>query len=132
MFGTACNAFLGGAAGQRSSANSLKNRHQLTDSEIKSKPFRLEVTFGHDHEIHSGRHEFLLKSETFPQNTFYTIAHDCCTDFFGDGHTYAPVIRSIVMKIHKHGEVFGMKTATRIITAREVGSPKQSVSAGTS
>ena len=67
-----------------------------------------------------------MQPETFPEHSFDTIPHDCCSDFLGDGHTDAPRITGCT-KTNKHNEVFGKKTATLIITECEIGPPEQSM-----
>ena len=67
-----------------------------------------------------------MQPETFPEHPLDAIAHDCRSDFFGDGHTDAPRFIGRT-QTRKHDEVFGKKTATLIITEREVGSPEQSM-----
>lgn len=85
------------------------------------------MTLGHDDKVQSGGNERLIQAKTFPQDTFDPVAHDCLSNFLGDGHADSPLQIIGYTKIHKHHKVFGIKTATLIIAEREVGSPEQSV-----
>ena len=93
----------------------------------QGKPFRIEMTLGHDDKIQGGGNERLIEANAFPQNALDPVTHDCFPDFFGDGHADSPVQIIGRTKIHKHYKMFGIKTATLIIAEREVGSPEQSV-----
>lgn len=84
------------------------------------------MTFGHNHKIHSRRQKGLMQPETFPEHPLDAIPHDCRSDFPGNGHADTPGIIGRT-KAHKHDKVLGKKTATLIITEREVRSPEQSM-----
>ena len=102
-------------------ANFFDQRKKFAGCDSKIELFGFEVTLGHDHEIQSWRQKGLMQPETFPEHPLDAIPHD--------GHPDAPRFVGRT-KAYKHHEVLGKKTATLIITEREVGSPEQSMPTG--
>ena len=110
-------------------ANFFDQRKKFAGCDSKIELFGFEVTLGHDHEIQSWRQKGLMQPETFPEHPLDAIPHDCRSDLLGDGHPDAPRFVGRT-KAYKHHEVLGKKSATLIITEREVGSPEQSMPTG--
>ena len=67
-----------------------------------------------------------MQPETFPEHPLDAVAHDCRSEFFGDGHADTPRFIGRT-KACKHDEMLGKETATLIIAECEVGSPEQSM-----